>query len=265
MEAGVATAHLQGQQVAAAARNRNKGCSPCCDRRATDKTVCVSSGRALPRSRNSNNSGIRRRYSKTESRTTVPVLRQRKPSNHGEAGSVSRVRPERWITEDRGIASRAKQPEIHARRIRNRDTPEIQARRQPLATRHRNRRANTANNGKAPDNWDSGYALLFRPTGEPLLPGYQRCNDFSNRPSAFTRDTIVPFFYRVAYVDKHGLQAARKDLWGERPHDRKEAMREYLAEMEDMRRAGRKSFAHAAAAESTRHVTAKRQRVLCSG
>ena len=57
--------------------------------------------------------------------------------------------------------------------------------------------------------------------------------------AAFTRDIIVPFFYRVAYVDKHGLQAARNDLWGERPHDRGKATREYLAEMEDMRRAGR--------------------------
>ena len=57
--------------------------------------------------------------------------------------------------------------------------------------------------------------------------------------ASFTRDTIVPFFYRVAYVDKHGLQAARKDLWGERSHDRKEATREYLAEMENMRRADR--------------------------
>ena len=69
--------------------------------------------------------------------------------------------------------------------------------------------------------------------------GISAATTFQIDLAAFTRDTIVPFFYRVAYVDKHGLQAARKDLWGERPHDRKEAMREYLAEMEDMRRAGR--------------------------
>ena len=69
--------------------------------------------------------------------------------------------------------------------------------------------------------------------------GINAATTFQIDLASFTRDIIVPFFYRVAYVDKHGLQAARKDLWGERPHDRKEAMREYLSEMEDMRRAGR--------------------------
>ena len=69
--------------------------------------------------------------------------------------------------------------------------------------------------------------------------GINAATTFQIDLASFARDIIVPFFYRVAYVDKHGLQAARKDLWGERPHDRKEATREYLAEMEDMRRADR--------------------------
>ena len=55
----------------------------------------------------------------------------------------------------------------------------------------------------------------------------------------FVRELVVPFFYRVAYVDRHGLQAARKDLWGEYPHSSIEAHRQYLAELSSMRKASR--------------------------
>ena len=55
----------------------------------------------------------------------------------------------------------------------------------------------------------------------------------------FVRDFVVPFFYRVAYVDRHGLQAARMDLWGEYPHSTMEAHRQYLDELRDMRKTGR--------------------------
>ena len=50
---------------------------------------------------------------------------------------------------------------------------------------------------------------------------------------------MVPFFYRMAYVDRHGLQAARMDLWGEYPHSSIEAHRQYLAELQNMRKIGR--------------------------
>ena len=55
----------------------------------------------------------------------------------------------------------------------------------------------------------------------------------------FVRELVVPFFYRVAYVDRHGLQAARMDLWGEYPHSFTEAHRQYLDELRDMRKSGR--------------------------
>ena len=55
----------------------------------------------------------------------------------------------------------------------------------------------------------------------------------------FVRELVVPFFYRMAYVDRHGLQAARMDLWGEYPHSSIEAHRQYLAELQNMRKIGR--------------------------
>ena len=34
----------------------------------------------------------------------------------------------------------------------------------------------------------------------------------------FMKDLVIPFLYRLAYVDEHGLEAARRDLWGEYSH-----------------------------------------------
>ena len=55
----------------------------------------------------------------------------------------------------------------------------------------------------------------------------------------FVRELVVPFFYRVAYVDRHGLQAARQELWKEYPHSPIEAHRQYLAELQNMQKTGR--------------------------
>ena len=55
----------------------------------------------------------------------------------------------------------------------------------------------------------------------------------------FIRELVVPFFFRVAYVDRYGLQAARRELWKEYPHSPIEAHRQYLAELQSMRKAGR--------------------------
>ena len=35
----------------------------------------------------------------------------------------------------------------------------------------------------------------------------------------FINTRVIPFFYRVAYVDRYGLQAARNDLWAEYSHE----------------------------------------------
>ncbi len=34
----------------------------------------------------------------------------------------------------------------------------------------------------------------------------------------FLNDLVLPFFYRIAYIDKYGLQDANQNLWGEYPH-----------------------------------------------
>ena len=55
----------------------------------------------------------------------------------------------------------------------------------------------------------------------------------------FIRELVVPFFYRMAYVERYGLQAARNDLWGEYPHSPLGASRQYLIELRNMRKTGR--------------------------
>lgn len=45
----------------------------------------------------------------------------------------------------------------------------------------------------------------------------------------FITELIIPFFYRLSYVDKFGIDAARADLWGEYSH--REGMQEYRQEM----------------------------------
>ena len=44
----------------------------------------------------------------------------------------------------------------------------------------------------------------------------------SRRPSLrwLIESLVVPFLYRLAYVDRFGVEAARRDLWGEYSHGR---------------------------------------------
>ena len=46
---------------------------------------------------------------------------------------------------------------------------------------------------------------------------------------------VVPFFYRLSYTDKHGLEAGRRDLWGEYSHG-EAGFDEYLRELLRMSR-----------------------------
>ena len=41
---------------------------------------------------------------------------------------------------------------------------------------------------------------------------------------------VIPFFYRLSYTDKHGLEAGRRDLWGEYSHG-EAGFDEYLREL----------------------------------
>ena len=68
--------------------------------------------------------------------------------------------------------------------------------------------------------------------------GIQGAAEYDVDIATFVRELVVPFFYRVAYVDKYGLQAARDDLWGEYSHGYA-GYEEYLSELRSMRHTGR--------------------------
>lgn len=79
----------------------------------------------------------------------------------------------------------------------------------------------------------------------PLYPenrcclGFKVYSDYKIEIAKFIKEMIVPFFYRVAYVERHGLQAARTDLWEEYPHDLEKAKREYIGGLRDMNKLSR--------------------------
>ena len=49
----------------------------------------------------------------------------------------------------------------------------------------------------------------------------------------FTDELVIPFLYRLSYVDRNGLIAAKRDLWGEYPHGN-DGVRQFISEMLDM-------------------------------
>ena len=57
--------------------------------------------------------------------------------------------------------------------------------------------------------------------------------------SEFIRELVVPFFYRVAYVERYGLEASRRDLWKTYSHDFDETTCQYLEELRGMSNTGR--------------------------
>ena len=59
------------------------------------------------------------------------------------------------------------------------------------------------------------------------------------RLSGFIRELVVPFFYRVAYVERYGLEAANRDLWNTYSHSFEQTEREYLDELRQMVKTGR--------------------------
>lgn len=69
--------------------------------------------------------------------------------------------------------------------------------------------------------------------------GFKVYSDDKIEIAKFIREMVIPFFYRVAYVERHGLQAARTDLWGEYPHALEKAEREYIGGLRNMNEIGR--------------------------
>ena len=57
-------------------------------------------------------------------------------------------------------------------------------------------------------------------------------------PLQFIQEIVVPFFYRLAYVGRHGLAAARTNLWGEYSHGQ-DGLNEYESEIRALRKIGR--------------------------
>ena len=58
---------------------------------------------------------------------------------------------------------------------------------------------------------------------------------YANSPRRLTVETLIdelliPFFYRLSFVDRYGLASARRDLWGEYAHG-KEGYRQYESEI----------------------------------
>ena len=50
-------------------------------------------------------------------------------------------------------------------------------------------------------------------------------------------ELVIPFLYRLSYVDKNGLPAAQEDLWGEYAHG-DDGFRQYINEMLEMVKRG---------------------------
>ena len=59
--------------------------------------------------------------------------------------------------------------------------------------------------------------LHFYPDGQCCL-GIQYAADRRLTVETLVDGLIIPFFYRLSYVDRYGLASARRDLWGEYAH-----------------------------------------------
>ncbi len=78
--------------------------------------------------------------------------------------------------------------------------------------------------------------LHFYPDGACCL-GLQFLADRRMTLKEFMDELVVPFFYRLAYADIHGLAAARQYLWAEYPHG-DQGLRAYLLDLADIARHG---------------------------
>ena len=74
--------------------------------------------------------------------------------------------------------------------------------------------------------------LHFYPDGSCCL-GIRFSPERHLTAERFVDELVIPFFYRLSYVDKHGLLAASRDLWGEYAHG-EGGFREYMNEILSM-------------------------------
>ena len=78
--------------------------------------------------------------------------------------------------------------------------------------------------------------LHFYPDGSCCL-GLQPLADRRTTLQEFIDERVAPFFYRLSYTEVHGLEAARRHLWGEYSHGAP-GLREYLSDIADIARRG---------------------------
>lgn len=71
--------------------------------------------------------------------------------------------------------------------------------------------------------------LHFFPDGACCL-GIQYSQDPNLTLQSFLNLRVIPFFYRLSYTERFGIDASRKDLWGEYSHG-DEGFREHEREM----------------------------------
>ena len=72
--------------------------------------------------------------------------------------------------------------------------------------------------------------LHFYPADAMCCLGLKLGNNRHLSIKVFLESLVVPFFYRLSYIEKHGLTASQNDLWGEYSHGNK-GLREYRAEI----------------------------------
>ena len=72
--------------------------------------------------------------------------------------------------------------------------------------------------------------LHFYPVDASCCLGLKLGNNRHLSIKVFLEGLVIPFFYRLSYIDKFGLTASQNDLWGEYSHGN-QGLREYLAEI----------------------------------
>ena len=77
--------------------------------------------------------------------------------------------------------------------------------------------------------------LHFYPEDGACCLGIRRSQERNLTIKRFIYERVVPFFYRLSYTDRFGIDAARKELWGEYSHG-DEGFREHEKEMLNLAR-----------------------------
>ena len=72
--------------------------------------------------------------------------------------------------------------------------------------------------------------LHINPEGNTCCLGIKRPENQTLRIKSFMYERVIPFFYRLSYVEKFGTEVSNNDRWEEYSHG-DEGIKEYLAEM----------------------------------